>query len=141
MSFFPEIDDIKINDNKNIGIDFEFINGQHIVENNGKLKEATGIESLKNWIRKVVKTQVNAYEVYVRDESKKFGVNIYEKIGQKDRGYWLSEIRREITEQFEANNYIERVERFEVSIVKRKVVVIVAVEVNDGLKIEEVISI
>lgn len=134
--FFPDIGEIEVNETK-IGKDFVFENGQHILQADGNIKECDDIGALKNWIRKVVETQVDVYEVYIRDEKEKFGVNIYEKLGTKDRGYWLSECKREITEQLKKHRYIERVEKFTVEIIKRKVVIIFAVITTDDIEIEE----
>lgn len=136
MAFFPNINDIVVQESK-IGKDFVFEKGQHILNVGGTLQMCDDIGALKNWIRKVVETQIDVYEVYTRDEKEKFGVNIYEKLGTKNRSYWLSECKREITEQLEKHELIDRVENFTVEIIKRKVVIIFVVTTTDDIKIEE----
>lgn len=135
---FPEIKSLNITDsvdNKS-KIDFVFENGQHILKDNGILKECSIRERLQNWIEKVVRTQAGAYEVYTKDEVRKFGVNIYEVLGTKNKGYWLSELKREITEQLIDNSEIERVEDYKAEIDKRSVKISFRVVTVDGIKNE-----
>ena len=136
MAFFPDIDDIVVQEST-IGKDFVFENGQHILNADGTVQECDDLGGLKNWIMKVVKTQVGAYEVYTRDENEKFGVSIYEELGTKDRAYWLSECKREITEQLEKHEFIDRVEAFNAELEKRKVVITFTVVTTDDIDIEE----
>lgn len=116
---FPKVSEIKEKGSIGIGIDFKFENGQHLIDKKGMAVECTARENLENWILKVVVTEVNAYEVYYRAESTAFGVSVYEHIGIKNRGYWLSELKREITTQLLENQFIEAVEEFKVEIKRR----------------------
>ncbi len=125
MAFFPLVEDIEIKETKSeIGRDFVFVNGQHIINEKGLLKEYTNeADILKEWIRKVVLTQAGAYEVYTKGESEVFGVSIWEKLGSKERGYFLSELKREITQQLTKSEYIEQIKDFEAVTEGRKVVI------------------
>lgn len=118
--FFPNVEEITESNNQGLGIDFVFEKGQHILKSNGLLQECTDRENLENWILKVVLTQINAYEVYYRDETEKFGVSIYDYIGTKNRGYWLSEMKREIISQLENNSNIDYVKDYKVDLIGRK---------------------
>ncbi len=135
MAFFPDVSDINVNESRGIGIDFVFKDGSHVLNADGTLKVCSKRENIENWIRKVISTAVDAYEVYVKDESKSFGVNIYEKLGTKDRGYWLSELKREITEQLLNSNNIKSVTDFNIICEKRTAVVSFTVVTNDDINI------
>lgn len=138
MSFFPEIEEIVYGtESKEIGIDFLFDakTGQHIVEK-GNLRECSERETLEQWIKKTITTQLGAYEVYVRDENENYGVRVYDKLGTKDRGYWLSELKREITEQLLKNENITAIEKYDVAYVKRRVIISFTVITTDGIDID-----
>ena len=140
MAFFPEIENITVSTKKEIGKDFIFENGQHILNADGTLKECNERENIENWIRKVVSTQVGAYEVYVRDEKESFGTNIYDNLGTKNRGYWLSEIKREITEQLLKSEFIDEVKNFRINTERRKIIIEFDV-VTNGIVISEVVEV
>ena len=106
----------------------------------GTLKECSERENIENWIRKVVCTQMGAYEVYVKDENERFGTNIYDNLGTKNKGYWLSEIKREITEQLLKNEFIEEVKNFSINTDRRKVIIEFDV-VTMGVTINEVVEV
>lgn len=115
MSLFPHLNRVAIkSENDNIGIDFVFDegSGQHLFDSKkgGELEECTVFENLVQYIGKVVKTEKGVYEVYTRSESEDFGVSIYDYLGQKrNLNYALSELKREITEQLEASDYIDSI--------------------------------
>lgn len=140
MGIFPEIYKISNeNTNKKLGIDFEFdeSTGQHIIAN-GSLAICSNRENIQNWIRKVIRTQINSYEVYIKDEKERFGVNIYDKLGTKDKGYWLSELKREITEQLEKHSMIESVTDYKAEYKNRKLTIYVVVMTQEGVIESEV---
>lgn len=82
------------------GIDFvfDYETGQHIIAN-GSLEECTTLEGVKQYIQNVLRTQANAYDVYVQGENDVFGVSVYEYMGSKKlpMGYINSELKREVT--------------------------------------------
>lgn len=141
MAFFPVIEDINVSDERKMGRDFAFENGGHILNADGTLREWSERESIENWIRKVLSTCKGAYEVYVKDEGDSFGTSIYEYIGTKNRGYKLSEIKREIKEQLLKNKFIEDVYGFTIETEKRKTIIRFNVRTTEGIIIQEEVEV
>ncbi len=89
------------NETESVGVDFifDYETGQHIMEN-AVLTECTTLQGIRQFIQNVLRTQANAFDVYVRDETDVFGVSIYEHFGTRTlpMGYINSELKREVTE-------------------------------------------
>ena len=83
------------------GVDFSFdySTGQHTMLGS-KLKECNQLESVRQYIQNVLRTQANVYKVYRRGEDDVFGISIYSNIGTRTLplGYVNSELKREVTE-------------------------------------------
>lgn len=141
MSLFPEMEKIeRVKENKRAkDFVFDYRSGQHIVSD-GNLRECSEREMLEQWIRKTVTTQLGAYEVYVKDENENYGVRIYDKLGTRDRGYWLSELKREIREQLLRNENIDSIEDYDVEYEKRKVIIRFSVITNENIRIDMEVS-
>lgn len=92
-----------------IGVSFlyNFDTGQ-FAYSDGRLVELTGIESLKMWILKIMKTQKFKFEVY---KDTIYGVLIDDLISSNmPRAYIESEIEREVTESLLLSPYIDGLE-------------------------------
>lgn len=89
------------NTTENIGCDFlfDYETGQHITKN-AVLVECTTIQSIRQYIQNVLRTQANLYGVYIKNETDIFGISVYKYIGQRTlpMGYLNSELKREVTE-------------------------------------------
>ena len=101
---FPNIfveSDVAKSENEDAGIDFSFdyTTGQHIMKG-FVLNECTQLETVRQYIQNVLRTQANIYGVYVKGETEIFGITVYEYIGIKKLplGYVNSELKREVTE-------------------------------------------
>ena len=101
---FPSVfieSDIAKAENEDVGIDFSFdyTTGQHIMKG-FVLNECTQLETVRQYIQNVLRTQANIYGVYVKGETEIFGITVYEHIGTKKLplGYVNSELKREVTE-------------------------------------------
>lgn len=143
MAFFPDIDEIKVSSgNRVIGRDFYFERGQHYLDERGNIKEyLSDVDILKEWIRKVILTQADAYKVYVQDEKEKFGVSIWEHLGSKDRGYFLSELKREITEQLTASTHIKEIKDYSAKAEGRKIIIRFTAVTEDNIEVADEIII
>lgn len=97
---FIESDNVE-NTTENIGCDFlfDYETGQHIIKN-AALVECTTIQSIRQYIQNVLRTQANLYGVYIKNETEMFGISVYKYIGQRTlpMGYLNSELKREVTE-------------------------------------------
>lgn len=86
---------------------YDFDKGDFVMQG-GKLVEVFGIDSLKMWILKVMKTESFRFEIY---EDSVYGTNIETLIGSTlPRAYIESEIEREVTEALLLSPYINRLE-------------------------------
>lgn len=76
----------------------------------GRPRLATGPERIKNWVHKVVRTQLGRYELY---RNTGYGTNTENIIGRTfTRDFKQSEIKRDITETLLKNKSIISVDNF-----------------------------
>lgn len=86
---------------------YDFSKGDFIYKD-GKLIELFGIDSLKMWIEKVIRTERDRFGVY---EDLEYGTSIESLIGSTlPRAYIEAEIEREVTESLLLSPYIERLQ-------------------------------
>lgn len=77
----------------------------------GKLIEVYGIDSLKMWIMKVLKTEQDRFKIY---EDTAYGTGIESLIGSNlPRMFIESEVEREVTETLLINPYIQTIDGWE----------------------------
>ena len=115
---FPSVfieSDIAKAENEDVGIDFSFdyTTGQHIMKG-FVLNECTQLETVRQYIQNVLRTQANIYGVYVKGETEIFGITVYEYIGTKKLplGYVNSELKREVTELLLKHPLIKEVSKW-----------------------------
>ena len=122
------------------GVDFlfDYETGQHITENS-LLTECTTLESVKQYIQNVLRTQANAYDVYIQGENDVFGISVYEYIGTRTlpAGYINSELKREVTENLLKHPLIARVSNWVGKRERRGLNISFTVTLTDGNIIEE----
>ncbi|WP_413362217.1 DUF2634 domain-containing protein [Lysinibacillus sp. 3P01SB] len=83
---------------------YDFKKGDFILEN-GKLVQVEGLEALKIWIEKLLRTEKFRFKIY---EDVEYCVTIEDLIGGVwPPGFVEAELRREITEAAITNPYIE----------------------------------
>ncbi len=92
---------------------FDYKTGQHkIIDGKAVMCSLVEtVETMEQWIEKVLRTELNKYGIYTIDETENFGISIYRYIGEKNipMGYIISELKREITEQMLQHRYIKEV--------------------------------
>ncbi len=135
--FFPEVGQIVERSGSGNGIDFYFDGTQHIVKDDGTLKELSEVESLKEWIRKVCTTVKGAFEVYTVEEKKVFGVSIYDHLGEKNSDYWKAEHEREIKTQLLEHPNIAEVKDVNVSRSMRRTEISFTVVTTGGIMLSD----
>lgn len=84
---------------------FNFSTGRYETKD-GKIIECTQEEAVRQWVGFLVKTFMGKYRVY---DNTDFGTYIENYIGEKNRGFVLSEIKRELEEKAEDNRAIEEI--------------------------------
>jgi len=113
---FP-MQDIELNNNTQspegkISFDFDFSTGDFVLED-GKVKTLNGIEALKMWITKVLKTEKYRFKVYNTDDVEKYGASLHEIVtSDYPMEFIKSESQREITETLLKNAEIKNVDNF-----------------------------
>lgn len=91
---------------------FDFYTGDFVLKD-GKLVEVEGIESLKVWIQKILKTEKFKFKVYETGEVNEYGATLLDLINSEYPQIFIqSEIEREITEALLRNSEILNVENF-----------------------------
>ena len=92
--------------------DFDFTNGDFILDGSN-VSVLSGIDALRIWIEKVIRTQVGRYQLY----SDEYGVNIEDLIIGKGYGFDFieTELKREIQTSLLRNSDITAIRSFTVS--------------------------
>lgn len=89
---------------------YDFEKGDFVIRD-GKLVELEGIEAIKVWIEKILRTESFKFKLYKDSE---YGTTIKQLVqGRKAPQFFLqSEVKREIEEALKRNVEIDRVEDF-----------------------------
>ncbi|RIJ65537.1 DUF2634 domain-containing protein [Rummeliibacillus sp. POC4] len=86
---------------------YDFDKGDFVIKD-GKMVEIHGVEVLKQWILKVLKTERFRFKIY---ENIEYGVTLEDLIGSGfPRSFIEAEIKREVTASLILHSYIESVE-------------------------------
>ena len=93
--------------------DFDFKSGEFNIKN-GNPVLLEGVDALKMWIQKCIRTQLNRYSIY---KGKQYGANIEDLVIGKSygNGFAESELRREIEEALLRHEDILSLSDFSVS--------------------------
>lgn len=108
---------------KGKSFNFNFITGDFAIKD-GKVQVLEGIEALKVWIIKLIKTEKFKFKIYATNEVDEYGITLMDLI-HSDYPYFFikSEIQREITEELLKNPEILDVKDFVFTRVKRTLAV------------------
>lgn len=89
---------------------FDFKKGDFVLKD-GKMIELHGIEALKMWIEKTIRTEKFTFKIY---ENVEYGVLIEDLLGSNfPRTFIESEIKREVTTGLEKHPYIQRINNWQ----------------------------
>lgn len=117
---FPEFNqkliDEKIEKNKSPGIIsylYDFEKGDFVIKD-GKLVEIEDLDSVLQWVDKILLTQLKKYEIYKKDGSREYGSNIRDLVlGKKLPAFFIeSEVKRDIEESLKLHSHIKGIEDF-----------------------------
>lgn len=108
---------------------FDFENGDFVVRD-GQLIECDGIESIKVWIEKILRTEKGRYPIYDNTE---YGCHLEDLIiGNSYTAEFIeSELKREIQDALKQNPRITSVTNFKISRNKNAITVTLEVVLND----------
>lgn len=131
---FPNSTDIMIsNENKaSSGVKsylFDFDSGDFIVRD-GKLVECDGIDAIKVWIEKILRTEKGRYTIYADTE---YGCHLEDLIiGNSYTVEFIeAELKREIEDALKQNSQIKSVTNFQIIRSKHSITVTLEVVLND----------
>lgn len=95
---------------------FDFTAGDFVIVD-GKVQTLTGLEALKVWITKALKTQKFKFKIYNSENStEEYGISLLELVNSGyPYSFIVSEIEREITNVLLTNSEIETVTNFSFS--------------------------
>lgn len=111
---------------------FNFSTGRYEIKD-GKIVECTQAEAVRQWVGFLVKTFVGKYRVY---DNTDFGTYIKNYIGEKNRGFVLSEIKRELEEKAEDNRAIEEITDIEGKTKGDKMTISLTIVMTDKTEVE-----
>ena len=91
---------------------FNFEIGDFVVED-GKILTVTGLEALKQWIQKTLRTETNKYKIYNTDNVEKYGIALLEIITSKyPIAYIQAQVQSIVIEALLKNSDIKEVNNF-----------------------------
>ena len=140
--FSPQFQEKQVSENTTLGKSFifDFSAGDFVLKD-GKLQVAEGVEALKVWIQKILKTEKFKFKIYQTGEAKEYGVTLLELVNSGYPQFFIqAEIQREVTEALPRNPEILNVENFNFARDKRILTVSFTVISIYG-KLEQVVSI
>ncbi len=78
---------------------FDFETGDFLLKD-GRLVEVTGVEAIKSWIEKVLRTEKYRYKVYEREDKNEYGIILEDLIVGNNfpLSFIEAEVRREISQ-------------------------------------------
>lgn len=108
---------------------FDFENGDFVVRD-GKLIECDGIESIKVWIEKILRTEKGRYSIYDNTE---YGCHLEDLIigNSYTAEFIAAELKREIEDALKQNPQIKSVTNFKITRNKNAITVTLEVVLND----------
>jgi hypothetical protein len=124
---FPQFEALQLNNDDirtTLGKSFLFdVNTGDFILKNGKLQAIEGIEALKVWIQKILKTEKFKFKVYETGEINEYGVTLLELVNSGyPHAFIQAEIQREIAEALDRNPEILAVNNFSFTREKRTLI-------------------
>jgi hypothetical protein len=118
---------------------FNFETGDFLVKD-GKVQMVTGIEAVKLWIQKILKTKKNKYKIYNNNNTEKYGVELLSTITSKNAlSYIEAQVVTIITNALSKNTDITSVTDFSFTRDKKLLNVTFTVNTVYGTSTESVV--
>lgn len=141
---FPQmqinIENIQTTDSNTLGKSFLFdFEKDDFILKDGKLVEATELESIRIWVEKVIRTEKFKFKIYEKEDKKlEYGVTIRDLLlGQKyNKGFVFSELKREITEALNKHPQIKDIENFKIEREGASTIISFKVNLKSGISTE-----
>ncbi|OCZ53787.1 DUF2634 domain-containing protein [Dehalobacter sp. TeCB1] len=120
---------------------FDFVSGDfNLID--GKLVSVSGLDALKVWIQKIIKTEKFNFKIYSQDGQDEYGVSIRDLITGKslDRDFLNAELKRELDQALCRNALIESTSNYRLEQVGRQLKVTFQVNLVDNPSFEQVVN-
>jgi hypothetical protein len=116
---------------------FDFEKGDFVLQN-GKLVKVYGVDALKIWIEKNVRTELDRFKVY---EGQVYGVRLWDLIGQNlPQPFVESEIERELNDSLLQHPAIESLTEFNFTRENSKLIVSFTVNLVEGTSFNQEVT-
>ncbi len=116
---------------------FDYDTGNFVLKD-GRLVECTEVEAVEQWIKLILQTYKDKYNVYKGTD---FYCNIEDLVGQKPNGFIFSELKREITEALLKHRYIKSVDDFEFTNEREKTIINFTVTLIDDTALTQEVKV
>lgn len=96
---------------ENLGKSFQydFLQGDFVLKD-GKLVSVEGVEAIKVWVEKVIRTERFKFKIYEQDDGDEYGTTIKDLLGMVlPRSFIEAELKREITEAVIMHPWIQSI--------------------------------
>jgi hypothetical protein len=122
-------------------LQFDFQTGEFAIID-GRPVAVSGIDALKVWIEKIIKTEKFNFNIYAREGQDEYGVSIRDLITGRslDKDFLNAELKRELDQALRRNALIESTSNYRFEQVGRQLKVYFRVNLVDGLSYEQVVS-
>ncbi|WP_053955094.1 DUF2634 domain-containing protein [Inediibacterium massiliense] len=119
---FPQVANLKMKEEKPKDLPrmgksflFDFDKGEFVIKD-GRLVEVLGVDAIKGWIDKVLRTEKYKYKIYQRKDKNEYGVIVEDLIIGKNlpKDFIEAELKREISQSLMKHPMIASVYHFEI---------------------------
>lgn len=146
---FPKITQLEINtepaETVQLGKSFLFsFKENKFVMENGRNVVVEGIEALKMWIEKTIRTEKFRFKIYEKtnDKENEYGVQLKDLIGyQYPKAFVEAELKREITEALLKHPAISGISNWSLSKVDSTLIINFSVKLKDGVSFNQEVSV
>jgi hypothetical protein len=145
MSIFPVVEEVEdstteeIENINTVNPAFDYEN-KNIILKDGKVTFYTGKEKIQQWIKLLIRTEVDKYRIY---EDTEFGLaNFYNLLGHQlfNSSYGISEMKAELQEKIEAKEEVSSVEDITITYKSNKLYIELTVIVDEETLEMEVVA-
>lgn len=112
---------------------FDFDKGDFVIKD-GRLVEISGVEALKVWVEKILRTEKYRYKLYERNDKNEYGVVLEDLIigNNFPQAFIEAELKREITEALTKNPMIQSLSNLKIIKSNPRLIVSFKVNLADG---------
>ena len=93
-------------------LNFDFDTGEFVMKD-GNIEILTGVEALKMWITKLIRTEKNKFKIYATGATDEYGISLLDLINSNNPYFYIQvELQSELTKELLKNAEILSVDSF-----------------------------